>query len=289
MASDVSVPRRGVSSAIEFERGLRPLAVFLLASILVFVSVPVVLFPLSSGPLTTMAVIAFGFALVGALAVLALRAEGVSAADVGLGRANVLPGVLAVAGLYVAVNVAGAVYLALVGESVRLALPPRYSTTLNWAVAGVVYLVFNGIAEELGYRAYLQNKLVAMLDASDDRFRKAAAILIGVFVFTLVHIPQRVFIMGLTSPGAILGTFVSVVVLGTILGLLYEYTRNVVLVGVLHGTFNWDPVVVAGVPGDVQLLVGVPLLVGVAWYYRRWASETRVSNFRSQQQARTAG
>jgi hypothetical protein len=72
---------------------------------------------------------------------------------------------------------------------------------------------------------------------------------------------------------------------GIVLGAAYELTRNVVLVGVLHGTFNHNPVLLLGPEGeavtDLTLLV-LPLLVVAVWYYRRWARTARPADFRPQ-------
>ena len=104
-------------------------------------------------------------------------------------------------------------------------------------------------------------------------------------LFALIHIPQRVLIGGVTSPVAIAQSLLGIVLLGLVLGVLYEYTRNVVFVGVLHGTFNWQPIVVAGAPvSELALVVGIPVLVLTAWYYRRWASGTNAPEFSPQRQ-----
>jgi len=228
-----------------------------------------------------------GFVLTGAIAWAILRWEGLRAADVGLSRRTAVSGALLAVGFYVLLNVVGAAYLFLSGEPVRLA-PPEGPSFALWGVVTVAYLIA-GLAEELAYRAYLQNKLVALFKGGDDRVRKAVAILAAGVLFTLAHVPNRVLEMGLDSPGAIAGTFVSVVVLGLLLGVLYEFTRNVAFVGVLHGTLNWSAFVVEGIPAsDVALFVGLPALVLVAWYYRRWATEEGAPEFAPQRQRHVA-
>ncbi|WP_239640619.1 hypothetical protein [Haloferax denitrificans] len=65
----------------------------------------------------------------------------------------------------------------------------------------------------------------------------------------------------------------------------YELTRNVVLVGLFHGTFDLNPLFVVsetGAPvGDLTLLVLLLALV-VFWDYRRWANAQRPTAFQPQ-------
>jgi membrane protease YdiL (CAAX protease family) len=282
MVSRTSARSAGASS-IEFEERLGPMVVFLVVPTLLFVAVPAFVYPRIETPLFTLAVMTAAFAATAAIAWAVLRWEGLRAADVGLGREDVLPGLLPVVGLYVLLNVGAAASLLLTGGSVTLA-PGAGPSFAVWALVTGVYFVA-GLSEEFAYRAYLQNKLVALLGGGTDRVRRAVAILFGGVLFTLAHVPQRVVEMGLGSPGAIAGTFVSVVVLGLLLGVLYEYTRNVVFVGSLHGSFNWSAFVVEGAPAnDLMLFVGLPALVVLAWSYRRWATGTRPRIFGPQRQ-----
>ena len=272
------------SPTIPFSRGLAPMVVFLVGTSVLATLFPLYVYPALEGPVTLVAM-ALAFAAIAAIAWAALRSEGVTADAVGLGRADVLPGVAAVAGLYLLVNAIAAVSAFVSSGTVRLTVPGDVSASA-WVAVAVVQLLFVGITEEFAFRAYVQNKLVAVFGGGQDRVRKAVAILVGVLLFALWHIPQRVFGQGLTAPNEILGTLVVVVVLGTMLGLLYEYTRNVVLVGLLHGTFNWSFLFVADVSIDVPFLVALPVFAIGLWYYRRWATDEQLPGFGRQVQAR---
>lgn len=285
MPSDTAPRSRG----IEFGGGVLPPVVFLALSSLVPVVIPVVVYPHVHDLLTFLVVMSASFGLIGIVAWGVLRWEGLSLADVGFSRENVVPGVVLVLGIYVLLNLLGAGYLFLSGESVSFALPEQYATPVLFVAASIAYFGFNGIAEELAFRAYFQNKLIALLDGGTDRTRKPAAILLGVALFSLWHLPQRILIAELTTPGAIAQSLVSVVILGTVLGLLYEYTRNAVLVGVLHGTFNLQPFLVEGMPAnDLVLFVGLPLLLIAVWRYRRWARRRHPLDFAPQRQVAQA-
>ncbi|MFC7045849.1 CPBP family intramembrane glutamic endopeptidase [Halobacteriaceae archaeon GCM10025711] len=274
------------SPPISFDRGVAPLALLLVAVSVVAALVPLYVYP-NLGGFAALAAMALAFATVAGLTWLVLRYEGLTAEDVGLGGADVVPGVLAVAGLYLFINAVAAVFAFRATGTVRFVVPGETPAGV-WVAMALVQVLFVGITEEFAFRAYVQNKLIALLGGGTDRVRKAGAILLGVFLFTLWHIPQRLFAQGLTSPGQILGTLVAVVILGTFLGLVYEYTRNVVLGGVLHGTFNWSFVFVADGSGDLAMLVALPAFVLIAWYYRRWATAKHVTGFGPQRQVRAA-
>jgi membrane protease YdiL (CAAX protease family) len=272
-------------SSIEFERRLGPPALLLGVTGLIIVVVPLAIYPHLESRFGFFVVLSATFAVIAGVGWIALRLDGVTARAVGLGREHILPGVLAVLGLYVLLNAVGAGTVLVSGEAISIELSDEYASAGMWAVAGIAYLAFNGMAEEFAFRGYLQNKVIALFGGSNNRIRKAGAIFAGVLLFALIHIPQRVLIGGVTSPVAIAQSLLGIVLLGLVLGVLYEYTRNVVFVGVLHGTFNWQPIVVAGAPvSELALVVGIPVLVLTAWYYRRWASGKNAPEFSPQRQ-----
>ncbi|SNR44118.1 CAAX protease self-immunity [Halorubrum vacuolatum] len=274
--------------SIAFEKGLGPPILFLFISSLWVVFVPLAIYPLFDNRFVLLAVMAGAFAVTAAIAWLVLRWEGLSAADVGLSREHVLPGIGLVLLFWVIINVVGALSAFVSTGDVRFGIPEQWDSFAFFLGIGIAQLVFVGLAEEFAFRAYLQNKLIALLNGGRDRVRKGAAILLGVLLFTVWHVPQRVFIGGFTSPTAIVQSLIVVMVLGLALGLLYEYTRNVVFVAVLHGTFNWQPQAIVGAPTDLPFFAGLAVLLVVVWYYRRWAGETRPADFQPQIQATTA-
>lgn len=270
---------------LAFSRGLVAPVLFLSATSVVIVAVPLVVYPRIGNTFVLLSVMSASFAVIAAIGWVALRSEGLRTPDVGLSLKHVLPGALPVVFIYAFMNVVAASYLLLSGESVGVAVPEGYPSLGVFIGVGLAQLLFVGTAEEFAYRAYLQNKLIALLDGGGNRVRKYGAILLGILLFTVIHIPQRTLIERITSPLEIAQSLVMVVILGVILGLLYEYTRNVVFVSVLHGTLNWQPVFVEGAPNDLALFVSLPVFLVIVWYYRRWARSARPGDFRPQEQS----
>lgn len=258
---------------------------FLIATTLWIVLVPLVLYPFVDSFGTQLLAQSAAFAVIIGIAWAILRWEGLGATDVGLSWRDVLPGALPIIGIYVFLNVVGALAMILSGESASFAIPETHSSLTQWLGVGAVQLLFVGIAEEFAFRAYLQNKLIALVGGGYNRVRKGGAIVLGAGLFTIVHIPQRILIQDLSAPAEIIQTLGIVVVLGLVLGVLYEYTRNVVFVGVLHGTFNWQAFVVADAPINLAYLVTLPAFPIVAWAYRRWARTVRSEHLQPPVQA----
>ena len=77
-----------------------------------------------------------------------------------------------------------------------------------------------------------------------------------------------------------------VTVYALILGVLYEYTWNTVLVRLFHGTFDLNPIFVVGKTGepvgDLTLLV-LPVALVILWGYRRWAKAEHPIDFQPQE------
>lgn len=274
---------RSETSTLSFNQGLGPLILFLVSTSLLATAFPLFIYPNLA---TYAALIAMGlaFTAIAWAAWLALRYEGITASDVGLGRRDVVPGVLVILGLYLFINMVAAAMAVYSTGSLQFAIPGDVSAS-GWIVMALLQLLFVGIAEEFAFRAYVQNKLIALVGGGNEHLRKAGGILLGVLLFTAWHIPQRVFGQGLSTPGEILGTLIVVVLLGIFLGVLYEYTRNVVLCGFLHGTFNWSFVFVADASADSAILLAVPVFAALVRYYRRWAKAARIPGFGRQMQA----
>lgn len=260
----------------DFDGGWRPLAAFLVASTLVLVLVNggrAAVFGQDVSPVIDFSVTVFGTALTGVIAWMALRTEGVRRADIGLTRPLVAPGVAAVVGLWVGLNLAGLGLAVLTGNGGSVGY--LYDRPALLLAAGAVeqYLVV-GLVEELAYRGYLQNKLVAGLGGRDDRLAVSLGIALMAIVFAATHIPNRLFVDGL-APGALPASLAPLVVAAVLYGVVYEATGNLVLVGLLHGTFNQWPLFVDPRLWPTPLVlgwvaVGVGLLGAVIWAHRRW-------------------
>lgn len=270
---------RPVGGRAGFDRRLSPLAAFLLATALLPVVTLAGVAPLLTGPLGLeptpwlgVGVTVLGASLLLGLALAVLRAEGVGLAAVGLTRPLARRGLLWFGGVVLTVNLLLLVLAVTVADSWTFALagvPPALYVGL-----AVSQWVFVGLAEELAGRAYLQNKLVALFGGERDLSRRAGAILVMAVLFALWHVPQRLVVAGRT-PAELPGALLPLVGFALVLGVLYELTRNVVLVALVHGALNLPPVFLSVYGSEtwqsVVLLVAIalPSLLGV-YAYRRW-------------------
>lgn len=220
-----------------------------------------------------------------------LRWEGISAADVGLNRDRLVTGVVSVVAIWLVINVSTYVLLAFRGELVALGLPASPTNGLPvGAPAGevvgmaITLWIFVGIGEEFAFRGYFQNKIVAMLGGGTNRVHMAIGIVGSAMLFALWHIPQMVAVRGLLGP-QVIPSLIAITVYTVVLGTLYELTRNIVFVGLLHGTFDLNPIFVVGATGepvsDLSILV-FPLVIVAVVGYRRWAKKARPEDFQRQ-------
>jgi membrane protease YdiL (CAAX protease family) len=212
--------------AIRFRGGLWPLVVF----VFVMGLLPVGLFGLvgrlfpERGPWVGIGATVLGASAIYALSWGVLRWEGLCPAEVGLSRAHALPGLLPVAGIWAGVNALAAV----IGWMTSGTLSPGLlgeTSGLLWIATAVEQWLFVGPAEELGARAYLQNKLVALLGGGHKRRRKAVGIVTAAALFALWHIPQRLWVQAMPPSQAVLSA-VGVIPIALLFGLLYEVTRE---------------------------------------------------------------
>ncbi|WP_191965849.1 MULTISPECIES: CPBP family intramembrane glutamic endopeptidase [Haloferax] len=269
------------AASMRFEGGLKPLGAFLVVTtVLAAVLVVVTNRFFGSGPMSpleTVLYFALGYGLIGFVAWRALRREGLRPSNVGLSLQNVVPGVVLVAAIWAVATLLGALA---VGGDVEGGIPAGL-TAAKWLSLVVAQLIFVGPIEEFAFRGYFQNKFVALFDGGTDRTRKVVSILVATVIFALWHIPQRLVVQGLSLPDLV-PSLAALVAFGLLFGVIYELTRNVVFTGVLHGTFNFQPILVLGDSGEpvteVMLFV-LPLIVVAVWGYRRWATGARQDDF----------
>ena len=266
-----------------FGTDLRPPAVFVLTTVAVSASALAVFRWLA--PQVTLPTGLFGFlatttATLGILAVTVavLRWEGVRPTALGIGRRGTAVALGLVAGIWLVLNLAAVGVVTLAGGSVQFGLPSGL-TPVQFGFFLVEQLLFVGLIEELAWRGYLQSKLIdwaAARGLSPTRAR-AVGLLAAAVLFALWHVPQRLLIQGL-GLGETAASVALLVGLAVFLGLLYEATRSVVFVGLVHGSLNLNPVFVGVAAVDPSsgwvgslLLYGVPLvatLVAVVVYRR---------------------
>jgi membrane protease YdiL (CAAX protease family) len=139
----------------------------------------------------------------------------------------------------------------------------NFATLLDFLSAWI----FVGFAEELAFRGYLHNKLVAATQ------KKWIGIVLAAFIFGLWHIPGGMVMRGVSFfealPGALfLGLFSLI-----FLNLPYEWTGLLPLISLFHGWSDFPllmnfqyPSAIGAVAGYLLLLVVVALKV---WLDRR--------------------
>lgn len=211
------------------------------------------------------------------LALLILKYEGIDLRDIGLSRTLIVPALIAGGTVIIAINGAVAALGASAGDSLAVGFFPLYQPLVPsfsaglLAASGVHAYLFVGPAEELAFRGYLQNKIVSLF-GKPTRGTRAGAVVLAAFSFGLIHIPIA-FIGSDLSVSGVVGTVLLTGITGIVFGVIYELTRNLYLVMILHGFGDWWPIFVdAGSVGwpNWGVIVLVYTLLVVA--YRRWGS-----------------
>ncbi len=211
------------------------------------------------------------------LVVLVLRLEVVRLQDLGLGRRQLGPALVAMAGVMLAVNaiLAGSIVLAggtLTIDPFGLYRSAPYGFTARTLLAGgLAQYLFIGPVEEVAFRGYLQNRVTGLLGRGSARVRSAVAVVVTAAGFAALHIPTLVLVEG-APVGAALGTLVMLTLSGVAFGTIYALTRNLFLVAGLHGIGNLWPLILDPGPGawpdwGVILVVYGTVVVGYRWWY----------------------
>ncbi|RQG97822.1 CPBP family intramembrane glutamic endopeptidase [Natrarchaeobius chitinivorans] len=214
------------------------------------------------------------------LAVATLRLEGVSLARIGLEPRLLVPATVLVGGYFLALNVAG------IGIAIASGAPETLGYQWTVSPVGAVFtfafmLVVAGLVEEVVFRGYLQNRLIALCPG-DPRIRAIAGIVGASVLFSAYHVP-RVLTDG--PPGTMSGSgyLLLLFVNGIGFGLLYEFTQNLSVPIIVHAAGNMPGTAgilffdVAGWPRWAMALYVVSYLGLIALavlVYRRWAFET---------------
>lgn len=127
--------------------------------------------------------------------------------------------------------------------------------------------VFVGFAEELAFRGYLHNKLIAILKS------RGRGIALAALLFGLWHIPGSMLLRGRTFfealPGALfLGLFSLI-----FLNLAYESTGLLPFLGLFHGWSDFPLLLTMEYPSAIGAVAGYCLFLAAAaamiWYRRR--------------------
>jgi membrane protease YdiL (CAAX protease family) len=213
-------------------------------------------------------------AAIAALAVVLLRREGVALTDVGFDSRFAVSGIATVAGFWVVLNAAGIGFAFASGNADAV----RFFYDMSLAsIVGTVFAqyVVVAVAEEVAFRLYLQNKLVALIGGPAERTTRALGIVLMGLTFGLLHLPDRLLSDGL-APGTLAGSIVFLALSGIAFGVIYDLTQNAYLVVALHGTFNFWPLFVdlPALPSEFQSAFTALRFLGfvvVIWVARKWA------------------
>lgn len=286
MASRTLV-RKAAPLREEFDTRLRPTLVFLIGlAALPFVQYWVVRPLLTTGlgwdltqPGPRIGGTILGALLMLGLAIAVLRWETISLDRLGCSWRHALWGGGWFLGIVVGMN--GLLLLAAVTLADSYEFTAGGQSVTVWLGFAVANWLFVGVAEELAVRGYLQNKLVVLFDG-DGRFgRRVAGVFLTAVVFALLHVPQRLVVAGLAVE-QLPASLALLAATAVVLGVVYELTRNLVLVALLHGAWNVPPVFLSiygtqtwqGVA--LLLALALPVVVGVALYWRLVALPHRV-------------
>jgi len=214
------------------------------------------------------------------IALLVVWYEGVTLRSIGLSRREFGPALVAVTGFLILLNlvVVGLVLLREARLSVGLfALYRSPPLSLTWtliAVGAVSEYVFVGPVEELAFRGYLQNKLVAVLNTGYSRLDTVLGIVGAAVAFSLLHVPTEILLDGMPL-SQVVGSLALFVATGVTFGTIYAVTRNLYLVMFLHGIGNFWPLIVdPGLSAWPNWGVVLVLYALLALLYRRWAVGT---------------
>lgn len=254
------------NSRVTFEGGTGWIGLFLVAFLLYLVGTRALGDTLRVGPvlpgveLTVLEAAVRFLPLV--IALWFLQSEGVSLAEIGLARDQILPALFSVAGLYLLLNA--------VGIGLSLSTAGAAAVGYQWTVPPVMALVafaeallFAALVEEVAFRGYLQSKVIAVLPKT-TRFREAFGVVAASVLFAVAHVP-RVLTSGVPGTQALITYGALLLFSGLSFGLLYEYTQNLYVSILVHAAGNM-PGTIGIVFFDTSALQGGALAAYVLLY-----------------------
>jgi membrane protease YdiL (CAAX protease family) len=254
------------NSRVTFEGGTGWIGLFLVAFLLYLVGTRALGDTLRVGPvlpgveLTVLEAAVRFLPLV--IALWFLQSEGVSLAEIGLARDQILPALFSVAGLYLLLNA--------VGIGLSLSTAGAAAVGYQWTVPPVMALVafaeallFAALVEEVAFRGYLQSKVIAVLPKT-TRFREAFGVVAASVLFAVAHVP-RVLTSGVPGTQALITYGALLLFSGLSFGLLYEYTQNLYVPILVHAAGNM-PGTIGIVFFDTSALQGGALAAYVLLY-----------------------
>ncbi len=203
-------------------------------------------------------------ALVGVIGWGFLRWEGVPAEDIGMGRRHWLAGFGLFAAWWVLLTAVD-----LVGRQVAAVFGVRVSAleTLQWSPEIVLdwlgtWMVI-GFAEEIAFRGYLHNKLVALCGRRWQGMALAAA------AFGLWHIPGSILRGNTAVAGLLLGSLAFGLLSLLLFNLPYEWTGLLPFFALFHGWSDFPLLLTLQQASALGGVAGYILMFAALWTYRR--------------------
>jgi len=128
--------------------------------------------------------------------------------------------------------------------------------------------LFVGLAEELLFRGYIFTKLRQFFANRGAFWANTLGMIVSSLIFATFHIPQRIFVEGIRLGSSEMAmNFLGVFLVGMVLAWMFLRTRNVILVGLVHGGMN-APLI--GRRGDLAPLILFLIIIEVAhWLEKR--------------------
>ncbi len=189
----------------------------------------------------------FSALLLGAVALWAMKNDGISPEETGFQWKRLPQALLLLAASWVVIALA---YFLLAGRDALTWIADPVEMAQQW--------LFVGVGEELLYRGYILIWLLRAFSNLKKPLAVALAVGISSFFFSTMHIPVRLF-NGFALPDLLLSLGL-VFALGIFFSAFYLRARNMVFNGLAHGSWN---VPLVGSQGDFLLLIVILAVIEV--------------------------
>jgi membrane protease YdiL (CAAX protease family) len=136
---------------------------------------------------------------------------------------------------------------------------PVFLTLDQWPfwstlVASIIFYVLNSFWQEIVFRGYLQTRAV-------EEYGR----IVGIVVITVIFVVFHGLVQALTPIGILSG-----LLLFSFIGLLYDKTKSIYLVGVIHAVLNFLPVLfnISWLGSETVMIYGIVLLLLILVIYQ---------------------
>lgn len=159
---------------------------------------------------------------------------------------------------------------------------------LPYLAALLSSLLFTAIPEELMFRAYFQQKFIAMA-GGETRRAVVSGIVVMAVLFAIFHLPRWFLALARGVGPALVTRLLSLTLMGITYGIVYAVTRNFWLVAFFHATMNISPILVTvNISPELHFAVGViesVAIISVVYLYARTIEPDSAALVWSQQEA----